>query len=58
LGVSAYEEQHKFDIRDKGKVGDFLGIRITKQEEGTFLLTHTGLIDKVLVADGLQDYNR
>jgi hypothetical protein len=39
LGVSKYETQHSFQLRDEGEVGDFLGIRISKEGEGTFLLT-------------------
>jgi hypothetical protein len=31
LGDSKFEEQHKFELRDEGEVGDFLGIRITKR---------------------------
>jgi hypothetical protein len=30
LGVSKCEAQHKFQLRDEGEVGDFLGIRIAK----------------------------
>jgi hypothetical protein len=58
LDVSKFEEQHKFELRDEGEVGDFLGIRITKQADGTFYLTQTGLMEKVLKAAGLQDCNR
>jgi hypothetical protein len=58
FGVSKFEEQHKFELRDEGEVGDFLGIRIKKQADGTFYLTQTGLIEKVLKAAGLQDCNR
>jgi len=28
LGVSIDEQRHQFQLRDEGKVGDFLGIRI------------------------------
>jgi hypothetical protein len=31
LGVSSDENQHSFQLRDEGEVGDFLGIRIQKQ---------------------------
>jgi hypothetical protein len=44
LGVSNFEEQHKFELRDEGEVGDFLGIRITKQADGTFYLNQTGIM--------------
>jgi hypothetical protein len=30
LGVSKYETQHSFQLRDKGELGDFLGIWIAK----------------------------
>jgi hypothetical protein len=58
LGVSKYETQHSFQLRDEVEVGDFLGIRISKEGEGAFLLTQTGLIDKVLKTSGMEDYNR
>jgi hypothetical protein len=58
LGVSKYEAQHKFQLRDEGEVGDFLGIQIVKEGNGTFQLTQTGLIDKVLKSAGLEDCNR
>jgi hypothetical protein len=58
LGVSNFEEQHKFELRDEGKVGEFLGIRITKQADGNFYLTQTSLMEKVLKAAGLQYCNR
>jgi hypothetical protein len=57
LGVSKYETQHKFQLHDEGKVGDFLGIQIEKEGNGTFQLTQTGLIDKVIKAAVLEDYN-
>jgi hypothetical protein len=57
LGVRTFEEQHKFELRDEGEVGDFLGIRITKQSDGTFYLTKTGLMEKLLEAAGLQYCN-
>jgi hypothetical protein len=46
LGVSKYKTQHKFQLRDEGKVGDILGIWIANEGEGTFLLTQNGLIEK------------
>jgi hypothetical protein len=39
LGVIKNKTQHSFQLRDEGEVGDFLGIRIAKEGEGTFLLT-------------------
>jgi hypothetical protein len=35
-----------------------LGILITNQADGAFYLTQTGLMEKVLKAAGLQDFNR
>ena len=32
LGVSTEEQARSFQLRDEGKVGDFLGIRIEKLE--------------------------
>jgi hypothetical protein len=57
LGVSKYETQHSFQLRDEGEVVDFLGIRIAKEGENTFLLTQTGSIDKVLKTAGMEDCN-
>jgi hypothetical protein len=39
LGVSNDENQHSFQLRDEGEVGDLLGIRIAKQGDGVFILT-------------------
>jgi hypothetical protein len=55
LSISKLEEQHKFELRDEGEVGDFLGIRITKQSDGTFYITQTGVMEKFLKAAGLKD---
>jgi hypothetical protein len=57
LRVSKFETQHKFQLRDEGEVGDFFDIRISKQADGTFKFTQTGLIDKVLRTGGLVDCN-
>jgi hypothetical protein len=42
-------------LRDEGEVGDFLGIRIKKQKGNTFLLTQTGIVDKVIKDGGMED---
>jgi hypothetical protein len=55
LGVSSKEKSHSFYLRDEGEVGDFLGIRITKNGPITFELTETGLINKVLTDAGLEE---
>jgi hypothetical protein len=58
LGVSDDEHQYLFQLRDEGKVGDFLGICIITNCDGTFLLTQTGLIAKTLAATGMEDCNK
>jgi hypothetical protein len=58
LGVPADEHQHSFKLCDEGGVGDFLGICIAKQKDGTFLLTQTGLISKVIDAAGMNTCNK
>jgi hypothetical protein len=58
LGVPDDEHQHTFQLRDEGEVGDFMGIRIAKQKDGTFLLTQTGLISKVIEAAGMNTCNK
>jgi len=55
LGVSDDEQRHKFELRDEGEVGDFLGIRIAKTGPGEFILTQTGLINKVLKTASMED---
>jgi hypothetical protein len=58
LGVHDNETRHhSFQLRDEGEVGDFLGIRITKENEGKFTLTQTGLIDKVIAATKMESCN-
>jgi histone deacetylase 1/2 len=57
LGVSNLEQRHSFQLRDEGEVGDFLGIRIHKQENGKFDLSQTGLINKIISATGMEDCN-
>jgi hypothetical protein len=58
LGVASDEYDHSFQLRDEGEVGDFLGIRIKKQKGNAFLLTQTGLIEKVINAGGMEDCNK
>ena len=55
LGVSSNEQQHKFELRNEGEVGDFLGIRIEKMGDQHFLLSQPGLINKVLKEAVMQD---
>jgi hypothetical protein len=58
LGVKEDQCDHSFQLRDEGEVGDFLGIRIEKQKGNSFLLTQTGLIEKVIKAGGMEDCNK
>jgi hypothetical protein len=58
LSVLDDEHQHSFQLRDEGEVDNFLGIRIVKNGDGTFLLTQTGLIAKTLSAAGMEDCNK
>jgi hypothetical protein len=39
-------------------VGDSIGIRIENQKGNAFLLTQTGLIEKVTKAGGMEDCNK
>ena len=59
LGVRDEEKRYKFELRDEGAVGDFLGIRIerTKSQAKEFKLSQSGLINKVLLASGMEDSN-
>jgi hypothetical protein len=57
LGVSKDEQCHKFELRDEGEVGDFLGIRIEKAGPKKFHLTQTGLINKVLKEVDMENCN-
>ena len=57
LGVSDTEQQHKFQLRNEGEVGAFLGIQITKTGKQTFSLLQTGLVAKVLNVAHMSDCN-
>jgi hypothetical protein len=58
LGVKEDQCDHSFQLRYEGEVGYFLGIRIEKQKWNSFLLTQTGLIEKVIKAGGMEDCNK
>jgi hypothetical protein len=45
-------------LRDEGEVGNFLGIIIEKQKRNSFILTQTGLIEKVIKARGMEECNK
>ena len=51
LGISTEEQQHTFALQDEGEVSALLGIQIKNE----FLLTQTGLIEKVLAVTKLTD---
>ena len=55
LGVAAHEQRHKFELRNEGEVGNFLGIQIKKTGPREFYLRQPGLTDKVLKATGMND---
>ena len=38
----------RFTVDDQGDVGDFLGIQVQKQDDGSILLTHPQLIDSII----------
>ena len=57
LGISTNAQRHTFALRDEGEVSAFLGIQIKKTGDCEFLLTQTGLIDKVLSLTKLTDCN-
>jgi hypothetical protein len=58
LGVREDKCNHSFQLRDECEVGDFLVIRIEKQKGNSFLLTQTGLIEKVIKVGGMEDCNK
>jgi hypothetical protein len=57
LGISTETQCHTFALRDEGEVSAFLGIQIKKTGTNEFLLTQTGLIDKVLAVTKLTECN-
>jgi Reverse transcriptase (RNA-dependent DNA polymerase). len=57
LGVNNLEQRHSFQLRNEGEVGDFLGIRIEQRSNGSFYLTQTGLVDKILKTTEMTDCN-
>ena len=57
LGVEKEEYQHKFELRNEGEVGDFLGIRIKNTGEKQFQFSQSGLIDKVIKETEMEDSN-
>jgi hypothetical protein len=57
LGISTNAQRHTFELRNEGEVSAFLGIQIQKTGSNEFLLTQTGLIDKVLAVTNMTDCN-
>ena len=46
-----------FELTVEGSLEEFLGIKLVRDESGTFNLTQQGLIDKVIQTTGLEDCN-
>ena len=40
--------KQNFTIEDEGVVGDFLGVRINHNDDGTIMLTQPQLIDSII----------
>jgi hypothetical protein len=57
LGISTDAQTHTFALRNEGEVSAFLGIQIEKKKNNEFLLTQTGLIDKVLAVTKMSECN-
>jgi Reverse transcriptase (RNA-dependent DNA polymerase) len=57
LGISTDAQTHTFALRNEGEVSAFLGIQIEKKKDNEFLLTQTGLIDKVLAVTKMSECN-
>ena len=55
LGITNDEYHHNLQLRDEGKIVDFLGIRIKKTGPNQFNLTQSGLIDIVIRTVGMDD---
>ena len=47
----------EMDLNVEDDVAGFLGVLLTRQEDGTIALTQTGLIERIIDALGLQDCN-
>ena len=52
VGMSENDEQHKFELRDEGQVGDFFGICIEKGIQILSRLNQASLIEKTLRVAG------
>jgi hypothetical protein len=44
-----------FELTQEGDFSEFLGIKMTKQKDGTIELTQSGLIDKIIKATAMED---
>jgi len=49
--------QKYFNVEDQGTLEDYLGVKVTKMEDGSFHLTQPHLIDSILKDLGLLDEN-
>ena len=50
-------EESSFEFQDEGELSVLLGIKIEKTNDDKFHLTQSGLIEKVLIASGMNDCN-
>jgi hypothetical protein len=57
LGVNSSVQRHTFALQNEGEVCAFLGIHIKKITQNEFILTQSGLINKVLSITGMTDCN-
>ena len=57
LGIKQLHEEQPLEFRDEGEVSPFIGIKIKQKGLNKYYLSQPGLIDKILTAAGMQDYN-
>jgi Reverse transcriptase (RNA-dependent DNA polymerase) len=57
LGINSSVQRHTFTLQNEGEVCAFLGVHIKKLSHNKFILTQSGLIDKVLSVTGMADCN-
>lgn len=46
-----------FELTKEGDFSEFLGIKMSRRDDGTIELTQSGLIDKIIKATGMEDSN-
>lgn len=57
LGINSSVQRHTFALRNEGEVCAFFGIHIKKVTQIEFILTQSGLTDKILLVTGMTDCN-